>query len=159
IDGYSRPYVAGVCYGSAIYGFGALLLAAAVARRLAYPALGAAFCIWIGTPLIFYMYLAPVFAHACGAFAVTLLLWIWLWVRERWTPGGLAALGAAAALVAMVREQDVVLAAGPALDFLWSWSTTGSKLESLRRNSIAAAAGLASFATVYTPQMLAYRAI
>jgi hypothetical protein len=41
----------------------------------------------------------------------------WLIVRRRWSVPGLAALGALAALMAMVREQDALLAIGPAADF------------------------------------------
>ncbi len=55
-------------------------------------------------------------AHATAAFAVALFVLVWLHVRERWTlPGGLA-LGAAGALMVMVREQDVTFFAAPAVD-------------------------------------------
>ena len=55
---------------------------------------GAAVAIWIGTPLVFYMYVAPPFSHACSAFAVALFLDVWLRVRDSWTPAGAALLGA-----------------------------------------------------------------
>src|SRR3954470_9773738 len=68
-DGYSRPYVSAVAYGSAFYGFAAILLSIGAARRLiGAHALGAAVAVWIGTPLLFYMYVAPPFSHACSAF-------------------------------------------------------------------------------------------
>ena len=37
--------------------------------------------IWLGTPLLFYMYVAPPMSHACSAFAVALFVTVWLRVR------------------------------------------------------------------------------
>jgi hypothetical protein len=119
-DGYSRSYVAAVAYGSAFYGFVAILLSIAAARRIAGPGLVAGIVIWLGTPLLFYMYVSPPYSHACSAFAVALFVTIWLRVREHWSVGGAIALGLAGALMAMVREQDVFLALGPAVDFAWT---------------------------------------
>jgi hypothetical protein len=62
------------------------------------------------------MYVSPPYSHACSAFAVALFVTIWLNVRERWSVGGAIALGLSGALMAMVREQDVFLALGPAVD-------------------------------------------
>jgi hypothetical protein len=120
VDGFSGPYVAAVAYGSAVYGFLALVLAVLCAQRLGLNGLVAAVAVWLGTPLFFYMYVAPPFSHACSAFGVALFTYVWLRVRDGWSTRGLIALGAAGALMAMVREQDAFFAAGPALDFLWS---------------------------------------
>ncbi len=119
-DGFSRPYVAAVAYGSAFYGFVAILLSIGAARRLAGPGLLAGILVWLGTPLLFYMYVSPPYSHACSAFAVALFVTIWLHARERWTVGGAIALGLSGALMAMVREQDAFLALGPAVDFVWT---------------------------------------
>ena len=121
-DGYAKPYVAAVAYGSAFYGFVAILLSIGAARRVAGPhgALLSAAAVWLGTPLLFYMYVAPPFSHACSAFAVALFVTVWLHVRESWTTRGLVWLGLSAALMAMVREQDVFFAIGPAFDWALS---------------------------------------
>jgi len=155
-DGYSKPYVAAVCYGSAFYGFAALLLSIASARRLGLAAFSSTLAIWAGTPLLFYMYVAPPMAHACSAFAVSLLIWIWLRVRETWPAGGLVALGACGALVAMVREQDVLLLCGPALDFA-VWVSRGAASRSRARSLIGGVLGaMAAFVLVYAPQAAVY---
>ncbi|MDO8836695.1 MAG: hypothetical protein Q7V01_13925 [Vicinamibacterales bacterium] len=157
-DGYSRPYVAAVCYGSAVYGLLALGLSWAVAARVlaasgsptrdAWPA---AVAIFAGTPLVFYMYVAPVMAHATSAFAVALFVWLWLRARERWATADAVRLGAAAALMTMVREQDAFFAVVPALDFVWT------ALQTRRwRAWVAGAAGLLAFGLVYLPQAAAY---
>ena len=152
-DGFSKPYVAAVAYGSAVYGFLSLVLAILAARRLQLEGFGAALAIWLGTPLIFYMYVAPVFAHAASAFAVALFIYVWLRVRDRWTPRGAFALGAAGALMAMVREQDAFFAFGAALDFvLWSWRNR----DSLTPKALSVLAAAAAFAIVYAPQAAAY---
>ncbi len=112
VDGLSRPYLAAIAYGSAIYGFLAVLLSMFAANRVSRNGALAALIVWVGTPLLFYMYLAPGMAHATSAFAVAAFVSAWLVVRERWSVGGLALLGGLAALMTMVREQDAFFAAG-----------------------------------------------
>ncbi len=172
LDGYSRPYVAAVCYGSAVYGFLALLLSMRVVRQLGLIPAGRAaswiaealpaLAVWTATPLLFYMYIAPGFAHAVSAFVVAAFVTAWLSVRERWSVAGVAGLGALAALMAMVREQDAFLALGPAADFAWSaWSHARTRLRERTgrghpRFLAAAAAGALTFALVFVPQAIAY---
>ena len=161
-DGYSAPYISAICIGSAVYGLLALLFAWCAARRVLdaaglpkgpYASL-AAIAAGLGTPLLFYMYVAPGFAHATSAFAVSAFVLAWLVVRGRWTASGLIALGALAGLMAMVREQDAFVVIGPAIDLAWSvlrerrWRTAGPAL-----------AGAAAAALVYLPQAAAYLAL
>ena len=149
-DGFSAPYLAGVAYGSAVYGFLALVLAIWCASRLGFNAFTGALAVWTGTPLLFYMYVAPPFSHACSAFGVALFTWAWLRVRGEWSPRGMAALGASGALMLMVREQDAFFALPVALDYgLWALSSPKPKVRSL----LSAAA---AFAIVYAPQAAAY---
>jgi hypothetical protein len=168
-DGFSKPYVAAVAYGSALYAFLAILLSLRAARLLMRPAildadredpasLFAALAIWLGTPLLFYMYVAPPFSHACSAFAVGVFVNVWLRVRRQWSTGGAFALGICAAVMTMVREQDAFLALGPAIDFVWSFGglpygvLLGTKVR-------AALSGVAGFLLGYLPQFLAYDAL
>jgi hypothetical protein len=163
-DGFSYPYVAAVAYGSAFYGFAAILLSIAAARRVVGDGLLAGILVWIGTPLLFYMYVSPPYSHACSAFAVALFVTVWLRVRESWSVGGAIALGLSGALMAMVREQDAILAIGPAVDYMVylfrmhvlrddsgsiSQSSRGPTLArgSLARSRSAAAAGAADTPT------------
>lgn len=158
-DGYSAPYVGAVAYGSACYGLLALLLAGSIAARVVGRGTAATYAVWFGTPLIFYMYVAPGFGHATSAFAVSLFLWVWLQVRETWTPRGALALGAAGALMAMVREQDVLLVAGPALDFLRVAARRQAPRPQVMRPIGAALSGAAAFVVCYAPQLAAYKAL
>jgi hypothetical protein len=151
-DGFSYPYVAAVAYGSAFYGFAAILLSMSAARRIVGTGLPAGLLVGIGTPLLFYMYISPPYSHACSAFAVALFVTIWLHVRERWTVRGAVALGLSGALMAMVREQDVFLALGPALDFVLTNARSARALP-------VAASGCIAFAVGLLPQLLAYKAL
>lgn len=159
-DGYSTPYISSVVYASALYGFLGLALSAYAAARVigdGASATAAALAVWLGTPILFYMYLAPGFSHACSAFAVAAFVVIWLHVRRDWSLKGVVALGAAAALMGMVREQDVFIALGPALDFLMSAKRrlqdgTWRAPDVLVRS----AAGTATVAICFMPQVLTY---
>ena len=98
-------------------------------------------------------------AHACSAFAVALLVWAWLRVRRTWSIGGAMLLGAAAALAGMVREQDALLACGPALDaVLWAagFNVTSAPRVGIRGLLTRALAAAAAFVIVYLPQAVAY---
>jgi hypothetical protein len=160
-DGFSQPYVTAVAYGSACYALAALALSMVVAVRTtgARPerAFAAAAAIWIGTPLLFYMYLAPVFAHATSAFSVALFVLTWLRVRQRWTLPGLATLGAVGALMVMVREQDASYLVGPAADFVWL--QLRASRTAIGRAAIAAATAVVIFGAVFVPQALAYKSL
>jgi len=159
-DGYGPPYVRAVAFGSALYGWLAIVLGWAMAHRLGLGrgALAAALATWFGTPLVFYMYVAPPMAHACEAFAVAAFIFVWLRVRERWTVAGGAALGVLAALMVMVREQTLFLVVTPALDWALAWWRGPQEPAGpTRRGLIAhAAAGSAAFLVCYAPQLWAY---
>jgi hypothetical protein len=194
VDGFSRPYLAAVAYGSAVYGFLAVLLSIGAARRIlsdrpVASASGAcektdlppeggshegfisgtdrdgkafesgltgALLIWAGSPLLFYMYVAPPMSHACSAFAVALFVTVWLRVRETWTTPQVVSLGLAAALIAMVREQDVFFAVGPALDFVMAHVGGMREARDRVRALGTAAAGVVAFAIGFLPQLVAY---
>ena len=163
-DGYSSPYIAAVSYASAFYGWLAIWLAARLVERLArdWPALVnfgvmAAIVVWLGTPLLFYMYVAPPMSHATSAFAVTLFITLWIAVRDRWDVRGVVLLGASAALMTMVREQDAFFVAGPILDATWALARA-NRSRGLRI-ATAAIAGVVAAAITFVPQALAYLAL
>jgi hypothetical protein len=156
-DGYSQPYIAAVCYGSALYGFLAIVLSARLAQSLTGAGSGPAMVVWVGTPLLFYMYLAPGMAHAVSAFAVAVMLTVWLHVRREWSVGGTLALGAAAGLTVMVREQDAILLAAPLLDYIAALSRrVRAAGPQWWRELALAGSGMAAFAIVCLPQVFAY---
>jgi len=167
-DGYSRPYIAAVTYASALYGFLALLISVAAASRIIAAAGGrqdetslatAVLAVWLGTPLLFYMYLAPGFSHACSAFAVAAFVLLWLHVRTSWSLTGVMGLGAMAALMGMVREQDLFIAIGPAVDYAVTVARSSGPFPDARTAIVRAAAGLFTCAVCYLPQIASYQVL
>ncbi len=160
-DGFARPYLTAVTWASALYGFLALWLSAIIARHLGGRGGLSAAAVALGTPIVFYMYVSPGMAHATSAFAVALFVWTWLRVRRDWSLRGTIGLSAAAALVAMVREQEAFLVLVPALDYLWSLagSRGAEKARRAREAGVRLAAAAATFAICYLPQALAYLAL
>ena len=167
-DGFSQPYIAAVAYGSACYGFLAMVCSALIARRVVGRGLAASVAIALGTPLLFYAYIAPGFSHAASAFAAALFVWVWLVVRARWTAGGAIVLGLCGGLMASVREQDLLLVVGPGLDFLRHWLRAGPKGPANTQQPsgpggptymASAISGTIGFAVAYAPQLLAYQAL
>ena len=125
-DGFSKPYVAAVCYGSAFYGFLALVLSAAAARAAlgdGGPAAGgealAAAAVWVATPLAL-LHVRRRRRSRTRARRSPSRPFVLAWLRVRRALVDRAAsslLGALGALMAMVREQDAFFAVGPAVDF------------------------------------------
>jgi hypothetical protein len=158
-DGLSAPYVAAACYASVLYGFLGLLLAHDALRRfgafLEPAASWSVAALWLATPVLYYMTLAPGFSHAASLFAVSLMLWLWLRARVGDTLLGWLAVGLAGGLAGLVREQDALFLAAPALDLLVRAGKPGARGASLARGlALGAAAAL-----VFVPQLLAYRAL
>ena len=53
-NGYSQPYISAVAYGSAFYGFAAIVLAIAVTRQvIGTQEFSSGMAVWFGTPLLF----------------------------------------------------------------------------------------------------------
>lgn len=162
VDGLSQPYITSVAWGSAIYGGLALLLSFAIARRVVGGGALPVFAVWIGTPLLFYMYVAPGFSHACSAFAVALFLLAWLKAREGWCVRGAIALGVTGGIMAMVREQDVFFVAGPAVDYVrhvLGHRHAGTPGRASRAALRTAVAGAVAFLVSFAPQIFAYLAL
>jgi hypothetical protein len=96
---------------------------------------------------------------------------VWLHVRLTWSAWGVVALGLAGALMAMVREQDIFFAFGPALDLaLTLYQEPGGRRQERAENRLdshggwrrlvqRAVIGISAFALGYLPQLLAYNAL
>lgn len=163
VDGFSKPYIAAVAYASAFYAAAALALAISSSALLGLRGVAAAVAVWLGTPLLFYMYVAPPMSHACSAFAVALFVYVWLRVRQTWSIRGAAALGAAGALMAMVREQDLFFVLGPVVDFgitllrpMLHRAADDRDYAEVARPLRTIVAAVAAFAAVFIPQAVAY---
>jgi hypothetical protein len=169
-DGYSQPYVAAVCYASALYGLLGLLLTLRLARGYAssFAATLATLTIWLATPLFWYMFIHMPWSHAPAFFLVALFLTIWQ--RTRGPARGLGAwlaLGAVGALMTMAREQLGLFLLVPAIEALTIYwgiltrtpETLGARLRRATRLLGLHLAFLLAFAICLLPQILVYRAL
>ena len=153
--GTAYPYrqavvVAGLCYGLLglwfTYRFVRLY-------RSTYEAIASVVITTAGSFVLWYMVREPTMSHALSWTAVAGFLWCWAANRERRTAPGWLALGLAGGVMALIRWQNVLVCALPALDLLRAVRVD-------RRRATLAATLLALGAAVgFLPQMLAWKAI
>lgn len=162
-DGLSTPYVAAACLASASYGlFGLILVHRLLRRHFGLDdgiATAAVLALWLGSPLLYYMTVAPGFSHASSVFAVGLMLSLWLAETTRadaelrlpsW-----AGIGLAGGLCGIVREQDGFLLLLPGL---WMLKDAAARRD-LRRALARGLALVAGTVLAVLPQLFAYRAL
>lgn len=157
-DGFSPAYTGAVAYGSsflAILGFGLVFLT--LKRYLGVTeglAITSVIAVWFGTPALYYMTVAPAFAHAPSIFAVSLFFYLWLRARTEDGVFDWVLMGLAAGLAMLIREQAALFLIAPGLD-LGLRLIKGDVKRSLERGvSVLGAAFL-----VFVPQLLAYQAL
>jgi hypothetical protein len=135
-DGYSEPYLLGMAFGTAVYGFLALWISFRLARK--YLAERWVFLgtlgIWFASSLSVYMYFNPSWSHAHSAFMVALFVWYWDRTRQSRTTLQWVILGAIAGLMMDVYYPNALLLLLPLLESLGTyWKTIVS---SGQKNSI-----------------------
>ncbi|GEM_PF-448616 len=120
-DGFSQPYQSAVTLASFSWAVLGLLLVESLLRARHGRAIAglAVAGLWYATPLRFYATANASMSHATSAGVACLFVWLWLRAREQPAPGPYLAVGAAGALLALVRAQDAILLALPALDLLF----------------------------------------
>ena len=111
--GYSGMDIAAVCVASMLYAALGLLLTYEACRSLASEraAFWGTVIVWLGSNLLFYMYVTPPMSHANSFFASALLLWTWL--RARDGAKGALTIGLLGGLLASVRWQDALFMLTP----------------------------------------------
>lgn len=162
-DGYSYPYIAAITYGSAIYGFLGLLLSYLLARSIfsRFASSLGTILVWLATPAFFYMYITPPMSHANSLFAVALFVYIWHRTRGDRRLWQWAALGASAALMILVREQDGLFLIIPALEWMLNAARSLRSRDFDRIRSLAG--GALAFACtafiLFIPQLITYQVL
>ena len=110
-DGFSAPYRIAMAFGTALYGFLGIVLAARIARQYvdARWATFAAVSVWWASSLPVYMYFNPSWSHAHSAFTVALFLWYWHESRQNRSISQWIALAAIAGLMLNVYYANVTV--------------------------------------------------
>jgi hypothetical protein len=119
-DGFSFPFIVGMAFGTAIYGFLGILLSFRLAKRY-LPARWAflgTLGIWFASSLPVYMYFNPSWSHAHSAFTVALFFWYWDRTRDERTWAQWLVLGAISGLMLDVYYINGVLLIVPLIESL-----------------------------------------
>lgn len=134
-DGFSQPYVVGMAFGTAFYGFLGLLISFLLAKRYVRErwAFLATVGIWLASSLPLYMYFNPAWSHAHSAFTVALFLWYWERTRESRTILQWVTLGLIAGLMVDVYFPNGVFLLLPLIEALLAhrlaWREGGLELQ------------------------------
>jgi hypothetical protein len=122
-DGFSAPYRYAMAFGTAIYGFLALLFAFRLARKYVDPlwAFVATFTIWWASSLPVYMYFNPSWSHAHSAFTAALFLWYWERTRRERSVRQWIVLGLITGLMLNVYYPNLMLVTVVLVEALWQY--------------------------------------
>ena len=114
-NGYSYPEVLAYILASTCFGLAGLMICFEIARRYfgSRASLPAVIFIWLGSPVLAYLYLEPSMAHSASIFSVALFLILWLDWRGSFTPLRSFSLGLLWGLAVMVRYQDALFVLFP----------------------------------------------
>ncbi len=157
-DGFSPAYTGAVAYGSSLLAILGFAIAFVTLKRYLGVteglALTAVFAVWFGTPALYYMTVAPAFAHAPSIFAVSLLFYLWLRARDKDSVFAWVLVGFCTGLAMLIREQAALFLIAPGLD-LGLRLVKGDVKRSLERG----VAVLGATFLAFIPQLLAYQAL
>jgi len=158
VDGIGSISEGLVCVGSILYALAGLLLVHHTLRqvlRSEFAATAATLIVWWASPLIEYTLAEPSMSHGVSFFVNALFLHTWAGAREP-SRARLAALGACAGLVALVRAQEAPIVLLPLADLAASVARD--------RRSVGRALGSAGWMLgcmflVFLPQLLFWRTV
>ena len=122
-DGFSAPYRYAMAFGTALYGFLALLFSFRLARKYVDSlwAFVATLTIWWASSLPVYMYFNPSWSHAHSAFMAALFLWYWEQTRDGRTLRQWIILGLITGLMLNVYYPNLMLVAVLLVEALWQY--------------------------------------
>lgn len=173
LDGLWWPFQASVSYSgiaaATVAAYLTFLLCARVSTRRA--AIWATITMWLGSHALYYSLVAPQYSHAVSMCVTSAFFLYWWRTFGETRLGRFAALGVLGGLTALVRWQDVLVLAAPAVEVGWAWlGWSSTRVASEQPSRVAAersvgaavaqlaACGLAAL-MVFAPQLLAWQII
>lgn len=162
-DGFSKPYRVAMALGTAVYGFLALMISFALARRYVPErwAFLATLGIWFASSLPVYMYFNPSWSHALSAFTAALFLWYWNRTRAARSWLQWAILGAMGGLMLDTYYVSGVLLLPPMLESLAGYwkARRGPGMAAIGRLLTGNAAFAAALFVAFLPTLITKRII
>ena len=117
-------------------------------------AIVATLAVWLASSAVYYSLISPAYSHAASILAVSAFWLAWIRTRDRQDARRYVVLGLLAGLAALMRWQDAILLAIPALDMAWHRRALGVAGIAWR---LAACAAAAVFA--FIPQMIVWHVL
>jgi hypothetical protein len=162
-DGFSWPYLVAMAFGTAVYGFLALLISFRVARKYVHErwAFLGTLGIWFASSLPVYMYFNPSWSHADSAFMVALFLWYWIHTRGTRTWAQWIVLGAIGGLMMDVYNVNGVVLLIPLLESLAGYwqELQGTAKEPISRLFLGNAVFAVAVVAAFLPTLIAKKII
>lgn len=162
-DGFSKPYRVAMAFGTAVYGFLALVISFALARKYVSErwAFLATLGIWLASSLPVYMYFNPSWSHAHSAFMVAVFLSYWLHTRSERTLAQWALLGAIGGLMMDVYYLSAIVLLLPAVESMAAYceGLRGSSTQTIGRLLTRNLAFGAVVFVVFTPTLITKKLI
>ena len=157
LDGYGRLFQAtagltGVA-AAAVGVWLAFLSASELFSRRA--ASWAAIVLWLSSSAVYYSVISPTYSHAASLLATSLFWYVFVRGRDSTTIGRYASLGALSGLAALMRWQDAIVLAVPALDVLARLGRRLNARQVAGRGLVCLAAALVAF----SPQMFVWQTL
>ena len=164
-DGYSALYAWAISFGSTFYAIvGLVLLTRVLSWRFdSRSALIGLIGVWLGSPLVFYMYMHPSMSHAVSFFLCSLIVWEYERWRHHTAAWHFVVIGITTGLAVATRFDNAVYVL--LLAAFWARSRLAPLLaQTHRRGSIRSAALsivliIVGFLIGFWPQMAAWRAM
>ncbi len=121
-DGYNIIYQGSAALSSLIYAFLGLLLIYALGKKMFEPKIAflGTLCIWLSTPLIYYMTMEPLNSQSLSFFCVSLFIYLWFITRKNRNFYKWVILGLVGGFMSIIRYQDSLFLLIPIIDALLS---------------------------------------
>lgn len=157
LDGFGAPFQLSAFYsGIAAATAGAWLTFLACTRLFSRrPAIWATLAVWTGSSAIYYSAISPAYSHAASMLAAGAFVYVWVATRGETSAVRYAAVGALGGFAALVRWQDVVFLAVPAVELVMTAFSEprSGRNRAVRNLFICAATALA----VFSPQLIVWQ--
>jgi hypothetical protein len=160
VDGYSYPYEALVCLGSAFYGFLGIFFSYLVSRDYFSQRISllSAISIWFATSVVAYMTIYISMAHMSSLFAVALFIYLWQRQRGNRDLSNWIALGLSGGLMTLVRTENIIFS-GLLLADLIGAITNRRGEKDLKKIWLGIGIAFFLLVIVLLPQFLAWKSI
>jgi hypothetical protein len=161
LDGLWAPFQASAAFSGIAAATAAAWFTFRLVERLTTirAAIWATLTMWLGSHALYYSLIAPQYSHAVSMLASSLFLYRWVATLGRLDTRRFVELGLLGGLTALMRWQDAVVLAAPALELAWTLgSRDDHRPRAARALALLAVAGLASL-VAFVPQLVVWQVL